>query len=374
METRMIDENACQGMIVLFTSNSRGGIMHFTIQLGSTLSLLGFDVVIYIPDNSQAGGTNEKIEVVNYRKYKNLSLKSKASIDLAKEIERLNPILVLFTDPSLVSSQVLLSLDDNIATALCIHDVVPHIETLNLYNSLKGVMEKIRRGYLLQRTRSIILLSENSINQFTESFPLYVNKVAMMPLGAHVPVAEHIKPPELDDLRADCSYYLFFGRITKYKGIIRLLHAYQAITTEKPLLIIAGGGELQPEEKSLIANDNNVLLINRFIEDGEMLYLIINSLAVVLPYIEATQSGVLPIAYHFRVPVITSNVSGLVEFVENGVTGTICNDVEELTLALKRIRNKEYRNCLGDGAYAFYQERLDWSNNVIRCIKPMIQR
>jgi hypothetical protein len=39
-----------------------------------------------------------------------------------------------------------------------------------------------------------------------------------------------------------------------------------------------------------------------------MLYLIRNALTVVLPYIEASQSGVTPIAYHFGVPVITSNV------------------------------------------------------------------
>jgi len=45
---------------------------------------------------------------------------------------------------------------------------------------------------------------------------------------------------------------------------------------------------------------------------------------VALPYKSATQSGVVPIAYHFDIPVVVSNVGGLPEVVANGETGFIC--------------------------------------------------
>jgi glycosyltransferase involved in cell wall biosynthesis len=44
---------------------------------------------------------------------------------------------------------------------------------------------------------------------------------------------------------------------------------------------------------------------------------------VVLPYISATQSAIVPVAYHFNKPVIVTNVGGLAEVVTNGRTGFI---------------------------------------------------
>ena len=45
--------------------------------------------------------------------------------------------------------------------------------------------------------------------------------------------------------------------------------------------------------------------------------------AVVLPYLSATQSGIIQIAYNFDKPVIATNVGGLAEVVIDGKTGFI---------------------------------------------------
>ena len=44
---------------------------------------------------------------------------------------------------------------------------------------------------------------------------------------------------------------------------------------------------------------------------------------VVLPYIEGSQTGIIPIAYSFKKPVIATNVGSISEVVEDGVTGFI---------------------------------------------------
>jgi glycosyltransferase involved in cell wall biosynthesis len=45
--------------------------------------------------------------------------------------------------------------------------------------------------------------------------------------------------------------------------------------------------------------------------------------AIVLPYKSATQSGVVPVAYHFNKPVIITDVGGLKEIVLDGKTGLV---------------------------------------------------
>jgi glycosyltransferase involved in cell wall biosynthesis len=100
-----------------------------------------------------------------------------------------------------------------------------------------------------------------------------------------------------------------------------------------------------------------------------MLWLIQNALTVVLPYTEASQSGVLPIAYHFGVPVVTSNVPGLTEFVEDGETGLVCAGVAELAGALLKMTDPALREKLGRGALRFSKEKLDWDANVRNTLK-----
>jgi glycosyltransferase involved in cell wall biosynthesis len=361
--------------IVVFTSNYMGGILQFTLQLGSTLCSMGYQTVVYVPDNSLLSEIENETanSIIKFRKQKNLGIKSKLSQSIARNIERLNPGLVLFSDETIVSAQVLLSLGKHVRTAMYVHDVVEHPGRFSIYEIFKLVFQKNNLKHVFKATDRIILLSKNSYALFKSCYPAYADKAIMMPLGAHLPEVKRHRPAEISDLDQS-RYYLFFGRFGRYKGIIRLLKAYQAITAEKPLLIIAGSGTLEKEERALIEKDDNVRLINRYIENAEALYLISNALTVILPYIEASQSGVLPIAYSCKVPVVTSNVAGLIEFVEDGVTGIICSNIEEMTEALKQITEPYYRDQLGAGAYQFYKEKLDWGTNLINCIEPLIKQ
>lgn len=81
------------------------------------------------------------------------------------------------------------------------------------------------------------------------------------------------------------------------------------------------------------------MLIKRFITDEEMVWLMQHTKAVVVPYIEASQSGVVPIAYHFGKPVISSNLPGLVENIVPDKTGIIFDDVAGLKTALEKTCN-----------------------------------
>ncbi len=82
---------------------------------------------------------------------------------------------------------------------------------------------------------------------------------------------------------------------------------------------------------------------------------------VVLPYLSATQSGIVQIAYHFDKPVITTDVGGLPDEVEDGVTGFVvpAGDPEALAKAiasyfLRRLEQRFARQI------SRYKRRYSW--------------
>src|SRR5690606_30937707 len=96
---------------------------------------------------------------------------------------------------------------------------------------------------------------------------------------------------------------LFFGRIEPYKGLDILLESMQKVWKDHPdwTLTVAGVGDISPYSANLA--DKRIELINRFIEDEEVAPLFQKASFVVLPYISATQSGVIPVASAFKKPV-----------------------------------------------------------------------
>ena len=164
-------------------------------------------------------------------------------------------------------------------------------------------------------------------------------------------------------MNAESDYLLFFGRIDKYKGIGNLLKVYQDISDKALPLVIAGGGNFTEEEKSLINQCNNLTVINRYIDDGEMKWLLHHMTAAVLPYIEATQSGIIPLAYLFGKPVVVSNVAGLTQFVVNGKTGIICSTQNEWKNALIEMTSETAR-AFEKEILEYYSKNMDWNANV----------
>jgi glycosyltransferase involved in cell wall biosynthesis len=157
---------------------------------------------------------------------------------------------------------------------------------------------------------------------------------------------------------------LFFGRIEPYKGIEYFIEAAKKANINIPdsTFIIAGDGDLRPY-RGLI--DNNVIfnIINRYIDDREVAELFSTANFIVLPYISATQSGIIPIAYAFKKPVIVTSVGSLPEVVEDGTTGLIVppKDVETLSSAIiKLLKDDKLAKTMGENAYRKMNNELSW--------------
>jgi len=131
---------------------------------------------------------------------------------------------------------------------------------------------------------------------------------------------------------------LFFGFIRPYKGLKYLLHAMQRIIEhDKDVhLLIVGEcmGEDKEEYLKMINNlglCEHITFIDRYVSTEELNSYFSISNIVVLPYVSATQSAVVQLAYGFNKPVIVTNVGGLSEAVIHNKTGYViepCNSEE----------------------------------------------
>lgn len=122
--------------------------------------------------------------------------------------------------------------------------------------------------------------------------------------------------------RVTKPYILFFGRIEEYKGISLLYDVFIKCEelNNSYALVIAGKGTLP---FCRVPQERNVVILNRYIKDTEVAYLYQHAACVVYPYISATQSGVLSLAYYFGTPVLTSDVpffKSIIEESEAGIT------------------------------------------------------
>lgn len=349
-------------MYVVLTANYDAGILQFAKQITKTLSRID-ETVLFAP--SEAISVDKTVEL--YERKNSINPMCNMYKEIASRISALKPSWVFACESNLITSRIICYLDETIKVAMCVHDVVPHPSYLSYKAVIKGKVKTpyIKRGW--KRTDSILLLSEHSRKIFQEYYPSLSYKVDLLRLGAHVPDVNSEMPPELTDFTK--SYYLFFGRIDKYKGLFHLLNAYSQVKNiVKWDLVVAGNGTITDEEQILInENKERIHQIKRYIKDEEMCWLFEHSGCTVLPYIEASQSGVLSISFHFGKPVIVSNVEGLTEFVVHRKTGLIFNTGKELCEYMTEIESTacQYR----DNIHAYYMEHLDWEKNLRSCLE-----
>ena len=104
-------------------------------------------------------------------------------------------------------------------------------------------------------------------------------------------------------------------------------------------------------------------LIDRFISADEVPALFRRATCVVLPYTDATQSGVSAMAFACSRPVIATNVGDVADVVIDGRTGLIVppRDARALADAMEKVLvDRKLRDSLATGAARFAKEKLSW--------------
>jgi D-inositol-3-phosphate glycosyltransferase len=137
-------------------------------------------------------------------------------------------------------------------------------------------------------------------------------------------------------LGLDGEVVAFFGYVRRYKGLDILLRAWPRVRARRPATLVVGGEyyeDATPYRALAAQAGESVRMLDHYLPDDEVEALFKAADVVVLPYRSATQSGVTHVAYALGVPVITTDVGGLSETVQPGVTGMVVPPENEEALA-----------------------------------------
>ncbi|MDA9982871.1 glycosyltransferase [Gammaproteobacteria bacterium] len=204
---------------------------------------------------------------------------------------------------------------------LC-HNVVEHEST--------DWKSWLTRQVLSRGTRFIVHTHEDEIN-LTDLLPR-----AMVAVHPH-PIYHQFPAPNGNLARRRNLELLFYGFVRQYKGLDLLIKAMGQLKGLDIQLTIAGefwNGEEEAHARiDALGIRDQVEVRAWYHSDQETAELFERAHAIVLPYQTATGSGVVPIAYHYNRPVISTRVGGLLDVVHHGKTGFLVKPGDENDLA-----------------------------------------
>jgi len=339
---------------------SLGGFIDYRIQLANALSRKNTVMLVIFANTlpkENIETIDKKVELLLLGRGKPMYHPTNLLIlkDFVKKVKEFRPdIIHLFGGGSMIVPFILPFIK-RYPLVSTIFDPVPHLGQKNLC--------RIRFVLYLERkvANQIILVGKKLKEIFTEVHRIPEEKINVVPFGEHevAPFKKH----EREDLKEDGNLILFFGGIWKYKGLDYLIKAEPLITKEVPnaKIIIAGRGDDFRKYEKMMVNKNNFIVYNRYITYKEGAELFQRCSVVVLPYIDASQSGVIPPAYGFKKPVVVTDVGSLPEIVDEGVTGFIVPPKNPEAFAkaiIKLLKDEKLRKQMGENAYRKLKEEL----------------
>ncbi len=313
-----------------------GGITTFNERLAAEFQQLGHEVIIYsfslqYPSFLFPG----KSQYANRPEPKNIKIKSVINsvnplnwIKVGNQIAQEKPSLVLirywlpFMSPALGTIARVIRRKKNTKIVCIADNIIPHE---------KRTADKILTKYFMLPIDGFITMS-NKVTQDLLQFNSNANyKQVVHPLYDNFgKIIDKREARKYLKIEPNIKLVLFFGFIREYKGLDLLLDAMDTDDVKKQSIQLIVAGEFYQNKDVYLDQINQkgissqVRIIDDFIPDDMVRYYCCAADVIVQPYKKATQSGVTPLAYHFEVPMIVTNVGGLPEMVKDGESGLVC--------------------------------------------------
>lgn len=251
----------------------------------------------------------------------------------------------------------------SIPVVVTVHDV--HLHAGKEADSAKKWKLKLMNRVRKHRYAKVILHGERLKKLYSQEYSLPIRNLHVIPHGCLHSYLDGQTPAS--ESRTEPHTVLFFGRIQKYKGLEHLIAAEpfvsEAIGDFK--IVVAGKGEDMDRHKAFMLSNPHFEVHDRFIPMAEVPLFFRRAAAIILPYIEASQSGIAAMAFAFGKPVIATCVGSLPEMVEHDKTGIIVAPGDTVALRqaiIELLSNPAKRQSLSENAQRAALTKFSWQN------------
>jgi glycosyltransferase involved in cell wall biosynthesis len=355
-------------------------IPDYSIEFAQTIAEAA-DVLLCIPDKYQSlryPRPKDRLEIkwLPWPRQRELLGSILFMTRLAWQIRRWRPDLIHVLMDRYIWANLLFPFFRTTPILTTVHDVRSHPGDV-----ASGRIPRFFTNGMVTRSDAILIHGDGLRQDATKLWSIRPERCFVFPhvlLWRYRDVADQKKFTRPND---DFFRVLFFGRICEYKGLQYLLKATPLLqkSVSRLKIIVAGSGNDLANCHNLISNLSCIELHDRFISIQETARLFSQADMVVLPYTEASQSGVLMIAMTFGLAVVASDVGELgdtVKLTEMGLVVPPCDEIA-LAAAISEIAcNRRLRRRLSNNATAAAEgtySRTSLSNRAMSIYDALLQ-
>lgn len=242
------------------------------------------------------------------------------------------------------------------------HDPLPHSGEDHRWTDIVGAI-------YYKHVDKFLLYSSFSTDLFNKHYPQFAGKAITL----KTPIYNNLRISVQPEPSAFKKTVLFFGRISPYKGVELFYAAAEQLSKEfKDVLFVIAGKALMGYSPEFLDNNANpnIKILNQFIDLNMLSALMTESSFCVLPYLDATQSGVVMTAYAYDLPVLVSDCPGLLEYCFDPSNFSFKNgDLNDLIAKMRNLLLNESILEENKKSITEYSDRNVSENNVANILK-----
>lgn len=312
----------------------RGGLSAFDEQLARTFTALNINTRIetfslqypsfLFPGTSQYSNESAPIDVNIHIGINSINPFNWLKIGLKIKKEKPDLIIVRYWIPFLapcLGSICKIAKSNKYTNVISIVDnMVPHEKRFG---------DKIFTKYFAKSVDGFLTMSDK-VTKDVKFFSTKPTLLSPHPIFKHYgePISKEAARNDLG-INLNQKIILFFGFIRQYKGLDLLLNAMAVKEIKEAGIKLMIVGEFYEDAKpyydliNTLEIEDSVILHTQFVADSEVKKYVCSADFIIQPYKHATQSGVTPLAYHFEIPMLVTNVGALADTVPDGKVGVV---------------------------------------------------
>ena len=391
----------------------KGGMIHYAFQLCRALARGGADVTLITSDNYELASLDHNFRVepiiqlwdpkpagristawwaVVWRKIRRVSRALRYYREWLRVIRRvaaLDPDVVLLGDIRFAGDLVPLMLLARKTRLLA--DICHNVRPFSAGGKSGGLFDRSRfRRFFYRRIYRlfdiVFVHFERNRDEFVATFGVPKERVGVIVHG-NEEIFDELRSPEVSaaTLRSrlglgDAPVVLFFGTLSRYKGIDVLLDAFPQIHRETGARLVIAGYPFHDFDVGLHQARARELGVEKFVDwvpeyvsSDEVAAWMELASVIVFPYRDIYQSGALQIAQTFGVPIVASAIGAMQDVIEDDCSGLLVPPENAHALAgatIRLLKDPALARRLGARAAQESRGRYSW-DSVAQTVSAM---